>query len=75
MSVIKHKNQRVGIFIDAQNLYHCAKNLYGAKVNFGQVVNGAQRVGRSCKNKIELLAARIEEGEHLHFQHFTMGNF
>lgn len=38
MSVIKHKNQRVGIFIDTQNLYHCAKNIYGAKVNFDQVV-------------------------------------
>lgn len=38
MSVIKHKNQRVGIFIDTQNLYHSAKNIYGAKVNFGQVV-------------------------------------
>jgi len=38
MSVIKHKNQRVGIFIDTQNLYHCAKNIYGAKVNFGEVV-------------------------------------
>ena len=38
MSVIKHKGQRVGIFIDTQNIYHSAKNLYGAKVNFGQVV-------------------------------------
>jgi uncharacterized LabA/DUF88 family protein len=38
MSVIKHKEQRVGIFIDAQNLYHSAKNLYGARVHFGQVV-------------------------------------
>ncbi len=38
MSVIKHKNQRVGIFIDTQNLYHSAKNLYGCKVNFDQVV-------------------------------------
>ena len=38
MSVIKHKNQRVGIFIDTQNLYHSAKNIYGAKVNFDQVV-------------------------------------
>jgi uncharacterized LabA/DUF88 family protein len=41
MSVIKHKEQRVGIFIDTQNLYHCAKNLYSAKVNFGQVVKDA----------------------------------
>jgi uncharacterized LabA/DUF88 family protein len=41
MSVIKHKNQRVGVFIDTQNLYHSAKNLYGAKVNFGQVIKDA----------------------------------
>src|SRR3989344_8725661 len=41
MSVIKHKGQRVGIFIDTQNLYHTAKNLYHAKVNFGQIVKDA----------------------------------
>ncbi len=41
MSVIKHKEQRVGIFIDTQNLYHCAKNLYGSRVNFGQIVKDA----------------------------------
>ncbi len=41
MSVIKHKEQRVGIFIDTQNLYHSAKNLYQARVNFGQVVKDA----------------------------------
>ena len=41
MSVIKHKEQRVGVFIDAQNLYHSAKNLYGARVNFGEVVKEA----------------------------------
>jgi len=41
MTVIKHKDQRVGIFIDAQNLYHSAKNLYHSKVNFGQVVKDA----------------------------------
>jgi len=38
MAVIKHKEQRVGIFIDAQNLYHSAKNLYQRKVNFGAVL-------------------------------------
>lgn len=41
MAVIKHKDQRVGIFIDTQNLYHSAKNLYKAKVNFGNVVKDA----------------------------------
>ena len=41
MAVIKHKEQRVGVFIDTQNLYHSAKNLYHARVNFGQVVKDA----------------------------------
>ena len=38
MPVIKHIEQRVAIFIDTQNLYHSAKNLYGRKVNFGNVL-------------------------------------
>ena len=46
MAVIKHKDQRVGIFIDTQNLYHSAKNLYHARVNFGAVVKEAL-AGRS----------------------------
>jgi len=41
MAVIKHKEQRVGVFIDTQNLYHSAKNLYRAKVNFKQVMQDA----------------------------------
>jgi len=41
MAVIKHKEQRVGVFIDAQNMYHSAKNLYGAKVNFKEVLKVA----------------------------------
>ena len=39
MSVIKHKNQRVGIFIDTQNLYHSAKNIYNSKVNYDGCLN------------------------------------
>lgn len=41
MAIIKHKDQRVGIFIDTQNFYHSAKNLYHARVNFAQVVKDA----------------------------------
>ncbi len=41
MSIIKHPEQRVGVFIDAQNLYHSGKNLYHSKVNFGQIVKDA----------------------------------
>jgi uncharacterized LabA/DUF88 family protein len=41
MTVIKHKEQRVGVFIDTQNLYHSARNLYQARVNFGAVLKDA----------------------------------
>jgi uncharacterized LabA/DUF88 family protein len=41
MGIIKHRGQRVGVFIDTQNLYHCAKNLYGARVNFGAILKEA----------------------------------
>jgi uncharacterized LabA/DUF88 family protein len=65
MSVIKHKNQRVGIFIDTQNLYHCAKNIYGAKVNFGQVVKD----GLGGRNLIRAVAYVIttESGDEKNF--------
>ena len=36
--MIKHKDQRVGVFVDVQNMYHSAKNLFKAKVNFGKVL-------------------------------------
>src|SRR3989338_8397115 len=36
--MVKHKEQRVGIFVDVQNLYHSAKNLYKARVNFKELI-------------------------------------
>lgn len=38
MALITHSNQRVGIFIDAQNLYHSSKNLYGARINYKELI-------------------------------------
>jgi uncharacterized LabA/DUF88 family protein len=39
--MIKHKNQRVGVFIDVQNMYYSAKNLFNYKVNFGEILETA----------------------------------
>ena len=36
--VTKHPGQRIAVLIDVQNLYHSAKNLYGARVNFGAIL-------------------------------------
>ena len=35
------KDQRVGVFVDVQNMYYSAKNLYNAKVNFAQILKAA----------------------------------
>lgn len=61
MSVIKHKGQRVGIFIDTQNLYHSGKNLYKSKVNFGQIVKDVL-AGRSLIRAVAYVIT-TESGE------------
>ena len=33
-----NKEQRVGIFIDVQNLYHSSKNLFNARVNYKELI-------------------------------------
>jgi uncharacterized protein (TIGR00288 family) len=39
--MIKHKDQRVGVFVDVQNMYHSAKHLYSANVNFQEILKTA----------------------------------
>jgi uncharacterized protein (TIGR00288 family) len=41
MPIIKNKEQRVGVFMDVQNMYHSAKNIYGARVNFREILKTA----------------------------------
>ena len=58
---IKHIGQRVGVLIDVQNLYHSAKNLYGARVNFQEIL----KVAISGRNLIRVFAyvVRTKSGE------------
>lgn len=58
---LKHPEQRVGVFIDVQNLYYSAKNLFGAKVNFGNVVEEAV-AGRKLIRAIAYVV-RTESGD------------
>jgi len=39
--MIKHKEQRVGVFVDVSNMYHSAKNLYNKRVNFKEILKEA----------------------------------
>lgn len=61
MAIIKHAEQRVGIFIDTQNLYHSAKNLYHARVNFGNVLTDAVSDRRLVRARA--YAVTTESGE------------
>ncbi len=36
--MFKHKDQRVGVFIDTQNMYYSARNIFHRKVNFKNIV-------------------------------------
>ncbi len=65
MVIIRHKEQRVGVLIDTQNMYHSAKNLYGARVNFGQVLKKAVD-GRKLVRAIAYVIS-TETGEEKHF--------
>lgn len=58
---MKHSGQRVGVLIDVQNLYHSAKNLYQARVNFREVLKSAV----SQRNLIRAFAyvVRTKTGE------------
>ncbi len=39
--IVTHKEQRIAVLIDVQNLYHSAKNLYQARVNFKEILSTA----------------------------------
>ncbi len=61
MSIIRHKEQRVAVFIDTQNLYHSAKNIYRSKVNFDAVVKKA--VGDRKLIRAQAYVVTTESGE------------
>lgn len=65
MSVVKHPSQRVAIIIDTQNLYHSAKNLHKARVNFGAVVEQAV-AGRQLIRAVSYVV-NTESGEETAF--------
>lgn len=57
----KHKGQRVGVFIDVQNMYYSAKQMYGAKVNFKEILKEAVK-GRNLVRAIAyVIKADIKE--------------
>ena len=65
MTVVKHKEQRVGVLIDVQNMYHSAKNLYQSRVNFREILKTAV-AGRKLIRAIAYVIS-TETGEEKQF--------
>lgn len=59
--VIKHPGQRVGVLIDVQNLYHSARNLYQARVNFKEILKLA--VSNRSLIRVFAYVVRTKTGE------------
>jgi len=56
-----HPDQRVGVFVDAQNMYHSARNLHKARVNFRELLEEA--VGGRVLIRAITYVIRTESGE------------
>jgi len=61
----QYKNQRVAVFIDAQNLYHSARALYQKRVNFKELMEAA--VGQRQLIRSFAYAVRTKTGEEKSF--------
>src|SRR3989338_3781162 len=56
-----YKEQRVGVFVDVQNLYYSAKNLYHAKINYNGILKEAINLRSLIRAIAYVIRADIEE--------------
>jgi len=61
MTAAQHKDQRVGVFIDVQNMYYSARNLYNAKVNFKSVLKTAVNDRKLIRAFAYVIKADVKE--------------
>ncbi|PIR41290.1 MAG: hypothetical protein COV31_02720 [Candidatus Yanofskybacteria bacterium CG10_big_fil_rev_8_21_14_0_10_46_23] len=57
----RHRHQKVGVFVDAQNMYHSAKHLYQRRVDFGAVLERAINHRQLIRSFV--YAIKTESGE------------
>ncbi|MBI4089910.1 MAG: NYN domain-containing protein [Candidatus Kerfeldbacteria bacterium] len=63
----KHKEQRVGVFVDGSNMYHSSKALYQTNVNFGKILEQAV-AGRRLLRAISYVIKSSAQDEQLFFE-------
>lgn len=71
---MQHREQRVAILVDVANLYHSAKNLYSARVNFEEVLKAAV-AGRRLVRAIAYVVSSASIEEKSFFESLTHQGF
>jgi len=74
LSVIRHPSQRVAVFADVSNLYHSAKHLHDARVNFGVLLKEAV-AGRALIRSIAYAITTGDAEEQPFFDALTKAEF
>jgi len=59
--MVKHNEQRVGVLVDASNMYHSAKNLYNKRVNFKEVLKEAVQGRKLIRATAYVIKTETEE--------------
>lgn len=72
--MIDYRAQRVGIFVDTQNTYHSARNLYGARLNFGKLLEAAVG-GRQLIRAIAYVIRSKSQDEETFFEALSQQGF
>lgn len=68
MKQAANSNQRVGIFVDVQNLYHSAKNLYQGRVNYAELMKhlvGPRQLVRALAYVVKSEGVEPQRGAHV----------
>lgn len=74
LSIPQRKNHRVGIFVDVQNMYHSAKNLYRARVNFNELLK-IVAAGRELVRAVAYVVKSDTEEEKAFFEALEKSGF
>lgn len=72
--ITNYKSQRIGVFVDTQNIYHSAKNLYGARLNFGKLLETAM-AGRQLIRAIAYVIRSKSHDEETFFEALVQQGF
>ena len=59
--MFKHSDQRVGIFIDTQNMYHSARHLFKRRVNFQNIFTDAIADRKIIRALAYVISTKTEE--------------